>query len=97
MGANVTGQLMGTCRLDSTSPNEPRVRSASFSWYRDVYDLEPDELMSDDSPLVLMMNGTSPEWATKVPDPPADLEGMSVHLNTNLWKQTGCCALAVGV
>ena len=46
------------------------------SWYRDVYELDLDDLVDEaQSPLVLMINGTGSGWSTHIPDPPTAAAG----------------------
>lgn len=74
----VSGQVMGTCHIDTTGP-WPEVESAVFTWFQDPYNVTAAELEDNNSPLVLMIS----DWknARDMPaNDPADFGGSSYIL-----------------
>ena len=55
-GTPASGQLMGTCHIDTSGPL-PEVQSAAFTWYSDTYNLTAEEFGADHSNLLLMISG----------------------------------------
>ena len=79
-GANVTGQVLGTCQMDTQNASSPKVVAAAFSWYRDAYNVTGTELVGPKSPLVLMITGDLTHLKDVTYTDSADSEGTKHEL-----------------